>query len=224
MTVYIFTDNLLLVSAFSNIIKDLGWNFESHRVAELEGRDFEPEDSGILLLSLPFSSSLSRLINRIAANSPGLSIILFTDELNAADIAGMSIGIRAIVPTCACEERIKSILTLVADGHTVLPAGNCAITGAPQVVSLPPQAQARQLTNRELQILQHIAKGYSNKAIARLLQISTSTVQVHASAIFRKLDVENRTQAARLFDGITTSAAMLSKGPRVSPKTRHANA
>lgn len=52
------------------------------------------------------------------------------------------------------------------------------------------------LTNRELDILRLIAKGLSNKNIAERLYISEKTVKNHITNIFRKLGVEDRTQAA----------------------------
>ena len=52
------------------------------------------------------------------------------------------------------------------------------------------------LSNREMEILQLVARGYSNKEIASSLSISRQTVKNHMTAILRKLTVEDRTQAA----------------------------
>jgi DNA-binding CsgD family transcriptional regulator len=54
------------------------------------------------------------------------------------------------------------------------------------------------LTSRELEVLWLIAMGKSNAAIAEELCISPKTVSVHVSRIFTKLDLRNRTAAARL--------------------------
>jgi DNA-binding NarL/FixJ family response regulator len=51
------------------------------------------------------------------------------------------------------------------------------------------------LSTRELEILDHIGRGYSNKAIARALSISDQTVKNHVTAVLRKLAVNDRTQA-----------------------------
>ena len=51
------------------------------------------------------------------------------------------------------------------------------------------------LTSREIEILDCIARGLSNKAIARELGVSEGTVKVHLLAVFRALDVRNRTAA-----------------------------
>jgi two-component system, NarL family, nitrate/nitrite response regulator NarL len=53
-----------------------------------------------------------------------------------------------------------------------------------------------QLSHRERQVLICLARGESNKAIARLCHISEATVKVHLKAILRKTNARNRTQAA----------------------------
>ncbi|KJG14809.1 nitrate/nitrite response regulator [Photobacterium iliopiscarium] len=55
------------------------------------------------------------------------------------------------------------------------------------------------LTEREKQILQEVAKGYSNKTIADLLFISEATVKVHMKSLLRKLQVKSRTAATVLY-------------------------
>jgi DNA-binding NarL/FixJ family response regulator len=52
------------------------------------------------------------------------------------------------------------------------------------------------LSSREMEILQHAARGSSNKEIAHTLRISQQTVKNHISSILRKLDVKDRTEAA----------------------------
>lgn len=50
------------------------------------------------------------------------------------------------------------------------------------------------LTEREYEVLRLVAKGYSNKAVARELSVSLSTVKTHLRHIFQKLGVEDRAQ------------------------------
>ncbi|MDA1049340.1 MAG: response regulator transcription factor [Planctomycetota bacterium] len=52
------------------------------------------------------------------------------------------------------------------------------------------------LTNRELQVLRHVSLGLSNREIGQSLGISIETVKEHVQNILRKLDVNDRTQAA----------------------------
>ncbi len=51
------------------------------------------------------------------------------------------------------------------------------------------------LTERELEVLQYLGKGLSNKAIAEILIISEKTIKTHVSNIFSKLQVNSRTEA-----------------------------
>ncbi len=55
------------------------------------------------------------------------------------------------------------------------------------------------LTKRESQILQEVAKGYSNKEISDNLHISEGTVKVHVKSLLKKLQIKSRVEAAVLF-------------------------
>ena len=54
------------------------------------------------------------------------------------------------------------------------------------------------ITRRELEILEHIAQGLSNREIAEKLYVSENTVKTHSSRIFDKLGAKRRTQAVQL--------------------------
>lgn len=58
-----------------------------------------------------------------------------------------------------------------------------------------PEPAARDLTMRELDVLQGVAAGYSNKVIARQLSLTPETVKWHLKNIMRKLDVRSRQEA-----------------------------
>jgi DNA-binding NarL/FixJ family response regulator len=66
----------------------------------------------------------------------------------------------------------------------------------PTGTQTPPELES--LTKRELEVLRHIAQGRSNAEIAQLLYVSDETVKTHASRIFMKLGVRDRTQAVIL--------------------------
>ncbi len=56
--------------------------------------------------------------------------------------------------------------------------------------------EGKNLTNRQAQVLEELASGHPNKAIAEHLGISIYTVRNHVAAVLRALDVSDRTQAA----------------------------
>lgn len=96
-----------------------------------------------------------------------------------------------LLPEDASAAEIDAALRAVAQGLVVRsprvrPSGFTAIQ----------EAEARTLlTPREAQILDAIADGLTNKAIARRLGISLHTVKFHVESVFRKLDARTRTEA-----------------------------
>jgi DNA-binding NarL/FixJ family response regulator len=82
-------------------------------------------------------------------------------------------------------ELIKAIRAVVA-GHTYVPP------------KLAAQLERPPLSPRELEVLDLIVRGLSNKQIAYDLKISEDTTKNHVKHIFEKLDVRNRTQAVTM--------------------------
>ncbi len=64
-----------------------------------------------------------------------------------------------------------------------------------------PSEELQQLTGRETEILKLLAKGYLYKEIAERLGVSLSTVRTHVSAVYEKLHVHSRTEAAMKLAG-----------------------
>jgi two-component system nitrate/nitrite response regulator NarL len=66
----------------------------------------------------------------------------------------------------------------------------------PERAAPRPAALFAELTPRELEILERVADGLSNKMIARALEITEGTVKLHVKAILRKLGMRSRVEAA----------------------------
>ena len=73
--------------------------------------------------------------------------------------------------------------------------------GEPSAGGAPPEDPLARLSPREREILAHIARGASNKAIARALDIAETTVKIHVQHILRKLGLSARVQAAVYLTG-----------------------
>ena len=71
-------------------------------------------------------------------------------------------------------------------------AGGVYVPGASTV---PPAGPGAQLSLRQLEVLRLLGEGYTNKQIARSLDITERTAKAHVAAIFEALAVDNRTQA-----------------------------
>jgi DNA-binding NarL/FixJ family response regulator len=95
------------------------------------------------------------------------------------------------------EKVIEAIRGTVQGGTFVDPAmaGKLLEQTASQQVHLP-TTLTEKLTEREVDVLRLMARGLDNVDIAARLHLSEGTVRNHVSAIFAKLDVSNRTQAA----------------------------
>ena len=75
-------------------------------------------------------------------------------------------------------------------------AGTWYFTRPVQEASTADPDLLAQFSPRELEVLNLIAKGYANKEIAQLLDLSPNTIKTHISKLYDKLGVNNRTQAA----------------------------
>ena len=69
------------------------------------------------------------------------------------------------------------------------------------------------ITNREKEVLTHLAKGKTNKEISRELTLSPSTIRNHISNIFTKLRITNRSQATAIaiYAGLLTPESFIEK-------------
>ena len=85
-------------------------------------------------------------------------------------------------------EMTSKLVSAFQARHASAPAATAAATA--------PADPLAALSPREQQILQHIARGASNKEIARALDIAETTVKIHVQHILRKLNLSSRVQAA----------------------------
>jgi two-component system nitrate/nitrite response regulator NarL len=144
---------------------------------------------------------------------PGGRFAIVADHYRLADLAS---AFRAgangyFVNAMTCDLFIKSI-ELVAMGETIFPPAflsfaldpesnhvdkaKLRVENAQAILFTTKDTIAPHLSPREQSILQCLIKGYSNKCIARKIDIAEATVKVHVKAILRKIRVQNRTQAA----------------------------
>jgi DNA-binding NarL/FixJ family response regulator len=123
---------------------------------------------------------------------------------SAEDVVGtVRAGARGYVTkTVSADELVDSVRRVAAGDAVFSPrlAGfvlDAFTAGAPAVPLEQVDPELAQLTPREREVLQHIARGYTYKEIAGRLFISTKTVETHVSAVLRKLQLDNRHQLSR---------------------------
>ena len=135
---------------------------------------------------------------RIVHHSPHVGVLVLTMvEDDASVFAAMRAGARGYLLKGADKAEILRALQAVASGEAIFgPAVARRVIeyfSAPQVPG-PPLAFP-ELTEREREVLDLIAQGHNNEAIARRLVLSQKTVRNHVSNIFTKLQVADRAQA-----------------------------
>ncbi len=106
--------------------------------------------------------------------------------------AAWKAGARGLLPRDAGAEVLVAALHALAEGLVVVdPAWTASLLSRDQ----PGPEPAEELTPRELEVLQLLAEGLPNKAIARRLGISDHTAKFHVNSILSKLGASSRTEA-----------------------------
>ena len=148
------------------VIWDLGW---------------EPEEGLALLEEISAGEE----------NDATFIVVLIPDEQSA--MASRLAGARGVLFRDVDTERLIAAVKGVASGLVV---GDPELlnTVIPSALDQTP-ALDEALTPREMEVLQLLAEGFSNKAIGRQLDISDHTVKFHVNAIMGKLGAESRTAA-----------------------------
>lgn len=111
-------------------------------------------------------------------------------------LKAVDIGIDGYLLKDSSYDELKEAIDVVISGNTYIqPSLLPALNESMEDYALDKE-KIEWLTKRELDVLQLISKGCSNKKISDELTISERTVKNHISHIFRKINVEDRTQAA----------------------------
>jgi two-component system, NarL family, nitrate/nitrite response regulator NarL len=118
-------------------------------------------------------------------------VALLPDATLAADV--LAAGARGLLLRNAHDEQLNSALLAAAAGLLVVePELIATLQPAPRSGEQP---LLEPLSAREEEVLQLLAEGMSNRAIAQVLSISEHTVKFHVNAIMTKLDAQSRTEA-----------------------------
>ncbi len=169
----------------------------------------EAPDVVLLDVHMPDGGGLE-VIRRVGAGGYGLGVrFLALSVSDAAEdvIAIIRAGARGYVTKTISGADLADAVRRVHDGDAVFSprlAGFVldAFAGPAPDVSRPSAGGSRQgnldqLTPREREVLQHIARGYMYKEVALRLGISAKTVEAHVSAVLRKLQLSSRHELSR---------------------------
>ena len=170
---------------------------EAASIAELELRLTQKSDWDLVLLDLnmPGAHGFSGLV-LLRGQYPQIPVVMISAQEEAAVISrSREFGASGFIPKSSSLEQIQQAVRAVLDGELwwSLP------TDQEQTLSAEAaSAGLASLTPQQLRVLTMVCDGLLNKQIAWELSVSEATIKAHVTAIFRKLGVRTRTQAAML--------------------------
>lgn len=172
---------------------------EAASIAELEACLGERSDWDLVLLDLnmPGAYGFSGLV-LLRGQYPQIPVVMVSAQEEAAVVArAREFGASGFIPKSSSLEIIQQAVREVLDGEVWWPQQD--LDGA----AVTPEAKAASaglasLTPQQFRVLTMVCDGLLNKQIAYELGVSEATIKAHVTAIFRKLEVRTRTQAAML--------------------------
>ena len=192
-------DQRLFANGLARIIgvqSDMDVVGEAHTGEEAVALCLKEEPDVVLMdLSMPGMGGLSAT-RKILSLLPRTRVLILTVHTDDAHVfQGIKAGAQGyILKDCTPEDLTRAIRAVHA-GDTIMSQDIArkmltTFEGIRSNAEITPS-----LTERELEVIKALAQGKSNKEIARALDISEKTVRNHASNIYKKLHIFDRTQA-----------------------------
>ena len=156
--------------------------------------DSEPFDFIMLDYTMRGMNGLEGLKRVLGAGQGARVAIMSGTAPREVAFEALEIGAAGFVPKTLPARSLVNAVRFMAMGEQYVP--HDFMTAEQE--TLPEHPLVQQLTRRERQVLEKLCDGLSNKEIARALSIEEPTVKLHMKTLYRKIGVQNRTQAALL--------------------------
>jgi DNA-binding NarL/FixJ family response regulator len=152
----------------------------------------------LLDIRMPDGDGLDAM-EKIKKSAPHASVVVLSTYDNPTYVArAVASGASDYMLKGASRSELLTAINAAADGKSPSNVGELAKVAGSMAKRNTVEIDGGEisLTNRETQVLRHVALGLSNKEIAHALDISIETVKEHVQNILRKIAVTDRTQAA----------------------------
>lgn len=225
MKILIADDHRLVIEAVKTKLAELEPGIEfvlTMSVADLLAHATDDLDLALIDLNMPGAEGQSH-IDEMRRQHPAVPVIVLSGTEDPAIMrAALDRGVLGFIPKAYSPDVMLSAVRLVLAGGvyvppmllSALPPGVVAGVPAPttEAPARPAAAGAAPhtlahlrnvLTERQVEVLQLLSQGKPNKLIGRSLGISEGTVKIHLAAIFRALNVRNRTEAVVAAQSLT---------------------
>lgn len=209
-------DHPLFREAIGRVIRDGFTDTEILETQDLEStlaltQQHDDLDLILLDLNMPGMHGLSGLI-QLRNEAPTIPVVIISaEEEKQVILQAVTYGAVGFITKSSPREQMTHAIAQILDGNIYLPSDIIRASGSAQRPSPRGEhtistQQLETLTRKQLQVLEHMTRGESNKMIAYHLDIAETTVKAHVSAILRKLGVHNRVQAILSASDIDFSA------------------
>ena len=161
-------------------------------------RELDP-DVVLLDVHLPDGGG-EAVIAGVSQERPGVKFLALSVSDAAEDVIGViRAGARGYVTKTISGDELTSAVTRVADGDAVFSSrlAGFVLDAFKAGDRVGDDAELDELTPREREVLQLIARGYRYKEIAARLHLSVKTVEAHVSSVLRKLQLSSRHELTR---------------------------
>ena len=161
-------------------------------------RELDP-DVVLLDVHLPDGGG-EAVIAGVSQERPGVKFLALSVSDAAEDVIGViRAGARGYVTKTISGDELTSAVTRVADGDAVFSPrlAGFVLDAFREGDRVGDDAELNELTPREREVLQLIARGYRYKEIAARLHLSVKTIETHVSSVLRKLQLSNRHELSR---------------------------
>lgn len=201
----LFRDGLLRALDFADDIRVIGQSADGEEALHT-ARELQP-DVVLLDINLPSMNGL-QVARQLKTDRAGVAVVVLTGYHDSEQVLhAMRAGASAYCAKDIDSETLLAIIRDAADGLYIVNDRRMDqaeiqnwINQSVEAFSGPYAVDAEEhyvpLSPREMEILQFVVRGLSNKEIANELDISHQTVKNHMTSILKKLDVRDRTQAA----------------------------
>jgi DNA-binding NarL/FixJ family response regulator len=201
----LFRDGLQQALMLENDIRVLGAQQDGESALKA-ARELTP-DVIVLDINLPDINGIQVMRQLKTERTPSAFVILTAYHDSEQVLHAMRAGAAAYCPKDVQPDELIEIIRDVADGKYVVNNERLDVRALDQWMQSSVESMSGPyiidseehfvpLSPREMEILEMVTNGLSNKEIAAKLQISQQTVKNHMTSILKKLNVEDRTQAA----------------------------
>ena len=223
MKILIADDHRLVIEAvrakLSELEPDIAFVL-AMSVEEMLGGAADDLDLAVVDLHMPGAEGQSH-IDELRRRHPAVPVIVLSGTEDPAVMrSALARGVLGFIPKAYSPEVMISAVRLVLAGGVYVPPMMLSavppgiVTGVPAPVGGGGAARGpapvqtldhlrNVLTDRQVEVLQLLSQGKPNKLIGRSLGISEGTVKIHLAAIFRALNVRNRTEAVVAAQSLT---------------------